>query len=133
LPTLGKNVLTVGYCADIFHACLTAVVRNHQKEKVMNTISRICARFDTLLRRQLGANYETAVQLNKKAQGGVCHLHDFCDANEILLWAFTQTLGYEPELPSEEEDETGIPGDNDMMETAYDLWHQTTGYKSELN
>jgi hypothetical protein len=35
LPTLGKNVLTVGYRADIFHAYLTAVVRNHQKEKVM--------------------------------------------------------------------------------------------------
>jgi hypothetical protein len=97
----------------------------------MNAIHRMCSRFDTLLRRDLGDDYQVAIELNKTAEGGICHLHDFCDANQYLIWAFTQTMGYEPELPSEEDD-TEMPNDNDMMESAYDLWHQTTGYKSEL-
>ena len=89
----------------------------------MNSVLRIVAKFDQLLRRELGDKYQEVIELNKTS-GPVCHAHDHCDGNEVMIWAFTQVMGYEPELP-EDSDDT-VPSDFDMMDAAYSEWRRIT-------
>lgn len=90
----------------------------------MNAVLRIVAKFDQLLRRELGDNYQVVIEKNKTS-GPVCHAHDFCDANEVMTWAFTQVMGYEPEIVDDYTDPT-IANDHDMMEAAYSEWRRIT-------
>ena len=90
----------------------------------MTAVDQIVRKFDQLLRRELGDNYQTVVELNKTS-GQVCHAHDYCDANEVMLQAFTQVMGYEPEILEDYSDPT-IAGDHDMMEAAYAEWRKMT-------
>lgn len=48
---------------------------------------------------------------NANHDGGVCHSHDFCDANEVMLTAFAEYKGREPDLDSDE--------DMDLCESAW--------------
>lgn len=89
----------------------------------MNAVEQIASKFEHLLRRELGDNYAIVVEANKTS-GDVCHAHDHCDANEIMVWAFTQVMGYEPQ-PLEDQDDT-MPTDQDMMESAYNIWRNST-------
>ena len=90
----------------------------------MNDVLRIVAKFDQLLRCELGDKYQQVVEANK-ASGPVCHAHDHCDPNEVMLQAFTEVMGYEPEI-LEDYSDPSTAGDHDMMETAYADWRRIT-------
>jgi hypothetical protein len=49
---------------------------------------------------------------------GICHSHDFCDANMVMLAAFTETMGHEPAFLTEEHAETDLNLWNDAWEIA---------------
>lgn len=97
----------------------------------MNSVQKIALRFDALLRRELGDDFAVVVEMNKTAKGGICHAHDFCDPNQVLIDAFAQEIGREPVLSSSGDDEAD--GDFDLMADAYALWHTQTGYQSGLS
>lgn len=90
----------------------------------MNSVLRIVAEFDKLLREELGDNYQVVIEKNKTS-GPVCHAHDYCDANEVMIMAFTQVMGYEPEILEDYSDPSAA-GDHDMMEVAYAEWRRIT-------
>jgi hypothetical protein len=43
------------------------------------------------------------VERNRSADAGICHSHDFIDANEMMIEAFREAFGREPELTSDED------------------------------
>jgi hypothetical protein len=86
------------------------------------------SKLDTNQRRQLMAtyfgrglyeeigedNYAEVVRRNQTAEKGICHSHDFCDANMVMHAAFTQVHGFEPALESDEW--------IDEFNAAWDIW-----------
>lgn len=54
------------------------------------------------LRGELGANWHHMTRMNREdpeaRSGGVCHSHDFCDANQVMLDAAADLLGRETRL-----------------------------------
>lgn len=62
----------------------------------------IAARFVNLLRATLTPQQFAEMQnLNAGADAGICHSHDYCDANEVMARAFAQVVGREFDLESD--------------------------------
>jgi len=62
----------------------------------------IAARFVTLLRAMLTPQQFSEMQnLNATADAGICHSHDYCDANMVMAAAFAQIVGRESNLESD--------------------------------
>ena len=61
--------------------------------------------FSSILKNWLSkAEMKEVIELNKsETDEGVCHSHDFCDANEAMDEAFTQVLGRELDLQNEDD------------------------------
>lgn len=59
------------------------------------TVQRLAGEFNRLLRDAIGGdNFDAVCQLNaKETDPNVCHSHDFCDANEVMLAAYQATVG----------------------------------------
>ena len=54
----------------------------------------IGAEFVTRLRAELSpAHFAEMQNLNSVVDDGVCHSHDYCDANEVMAAAFAQVVG----------------------------------------
>jgi hypothetical protein len=64
---------------------------------------RLARKFCEVLRRDLTASeVDMAVARNRtESHPGVCHTHDFCDANETMLEAFEAILGREMDIQSD--------------------------------
>lgn len=63
---------------------------------------QVGAAFESLLWQQLGeANYrEVAERNHRETDPNICHTHDFCDANQVMMDAFEKVLGREPDIQS---------------------------------
>jgi len=62
----------------------------------------IAARFVSLLRAMLTPQQFAEMQnLNAVADAGICHSHDYCDANMVMAAAFAQIVGRESNLESD--------------------------------
>lgn len=63
--------------------------------------------FARVLRATLDAGeIATANERNRLAAAGVCHSHDFCDANMAMLEAWTTIAGTEPDLDDDQQTAT---------------------------
>ena len=64
---------------------------------------KVGAKFESMLYATLGEeNYVEAAARNRlETDPLICHTHDFCDANQVMLDAFEAVLGYEPDIQSE--------------------------------
>ena len=49
------------------------------------------------------AHFAEMQNLNSVADDGVCHSHDYCDANEVMAEAFAQVVGREIDLQSDDD------------------------------
>ena len=51
------------------------------------------------------AEFRAAVDANKSEgpQSGVCHTHDYCDANMLMAAAWQEFFGSEPDVSKEED------------------------------
>ncbi len=61
----------------------------------MNDIERIAAEFDRRIAARLTARqYARAIALNRAEKNpGICHTHDFCDANVFMAEALETVMG----------------------------------------
>lgn len=64
---------------------------------------KVGAKFESMLYATLGdENYAEAAARNRREPDPlICHTHDFCDANQVMMDAFSAVLGYEPDIQSE--------------------------------
>ena len=76
--------------------------------------------FGSLLQEELtSAQFREAIYLNKvEAVLGVCHSHDFCDANMVMLAAFEKIMGKQPSFLDGEEDAAELELWNDAWAIA---------------
>lgn len=66
-----------------------------------DTDNRLARKFAALLRRDIGAKKLAEVNRRNARKGrhpGVCHSHDFCDANETMAEAFAEVAGRQPDV-----------------------------------
>lgn len=78
----------------------------------------LAEQFIHLLREGLGGEtLYKIVELNDAAEAGVCHSHDFCDANEVMSEAM-ESLGIDIWARPQDEEEGG------MSQWATDLWNK---------
>lgn len=69
----------------------------------MNQTTQLATLFATKLQAEIGAdNYAKMIELNAVAEPGVCHSHDFCDANMVMHEAYTEVMGFEPDFDNDE-------------------------------
>lgn len=62
-------------------------------------VRRIAKAFCEGMRETLsGRELREANLLNRERRPGVCHTHDFCDANMVMEPAFTKAMGRQPDL-----------------------------------
>lgn len=63
-----------------------------------------------------------AADPSANGDGGVCHSHDFCDANETMLTAFREVLGREVDFDAEGDADMGLCEDawNAAKRAAFD-------------
>jgi hypothetical protein len=61
-------------------------------EDRLPTVEAVASKFSELLRKELGADKMATVLERNSAETseGVCHSHDFCDANVIMCEAFSE-------------------------------------------
>ncbi len=80
-------------------------------------VTAVAEAFGEVLRQWLTpAEFETMRERNATAERGVCHSHDFCDANVAMGAAFEGVLSREPDPASEE--------DAKLWGDAWDLAHK---------
>jgi hypothetical protein len=77
-------------------------------------LEKLAFEFAKELKNELGLlGLETVNARNsKEASGSICHTHDFCDANEVMLHAFKVTYEREAVLSS---------GDSRLIDAAWTL------------
>ena len=80
----------------------------------------LCRDFELRLLVCLGqSDYPKCIASNRaEPDPRVCHSHDYCDANQTMLDAFTSTLGREPDLESD--------ADCALITAAWDQWRKET-------
>jgi hypothetical protein len=63
----------------------------------------LARRFTDLLLKEVGPNrMQQIVRMNDvETHPGICHSHDFCDANMPMYDAFCEVVGREPDLDSD--------------------------------
>ena len=85
------------------------------------TPETVAAKFLTLLRAEIGeANYRTVCERNAAAPDAtVCHSHDFCDANMVMLAVFTD-LGYDEDTVVGQTDDAQVSLWNTGWNLAFD-------------
>jgi hypothetical protein len=79
----------------------------------------IALRFDYRLRDELGdEEYQEVLKRNRTASEGVCHSHDFCDANMVMEEALIDVLGSCEVMDNDEHTE--------LWNKAWDFWKQSS-------
>jgi hypothetical protein len=70
---------------------------------ITEQIAKLADEFDAELRAELSeSDYDDAVVLNRDEESaGVCHTHDFCDANVFMAEAFEKVVGRPIDLQSD--------------------------------
>jgi len=72
------------------------------QEKVLTLV--LAARFIIGLTQELRPDqFETACVRNVNAKPGICHSHDFCDANMTMHDAWCATFNAEPDVANEKD------------------------------
>lgn len=79
---------------------------------------QVGAAFESLLWQQLGEeNYREVAERNRRETDPIiCHTHDFCDANQVMMDAFEKALGREPDIQS--------PTDMQVFDAAWAIGRQ---------
>lgn len=79
---------------------------------------QVGAAFESLLWERLGEeNYREAAERNRRETNPlICHTHDFCDANQVMMDAFEKVLGREPDIQS--------PTDMQVFDAAWAIGRQ---------
>lgn len=68
--------------------------------------------FSELLRAALSGNLEEVVHRNRaETNPNICHSHDFCDANQVMLDAYVEVYGNEPDMRSDDVEVMGYAWD----------------------
>jgi hypothetical protein len=64
---------------------------------------KVGAKFESMLYATLGEEHyvEAAARNQRENDPRICHTHDFCDANQVMIYAFNAVLGYDPDIQSE--------------------------------
>lgn len=66
-------------------------------EKIMQPQIELAQRFSELLKRVIGPSIADVISRNALEENcDVCHSHDFCDANEVMLQAW-KDCGHDPD------------------------------------
>ncbi len=88
----------------------------------MGTLQAVFAR---RLEAEVGAErYALTIERNMtQPDSHICHSHDFCDANQIMLDAFEEVHGREANVGT---DEDSAP-DMDAMQAAWNAWKAANG------
>lgn len=96
-------------------------------------VKRVAIRFSANLRKAIGeGNLETVIRRNtEEPEGsGVCHSHDFCDANIFMSAAFCEMLG------ADDPDDDGfllVMGSKSMVRAWNDAWAMARRYDFYLH
>jgi hypothetical protein len=90
---------------------------------------RLAKAFGYLMQAELSrADFTQMIALNKAMpeHSNICHSHDFCDANMVMLDAFKEVFGRDPVFLSESEDmtESEIFWLTREMERDTELWNE---------
>ncbi|MBP8275356.1 MAG: hypothetical protein KAX55_00485 [Propionivibrio sp.] len=94
-------------CEEMIDHVVTNIVETEKSdlEKKDQVTRRLSMKFGELLAETVTANdgsIEEVVRRNRdEAEPGICHSHDFCDANVVMETAFIQTLNRAPDLSSD--------------------------------
>lgn len=89
----------------------------------MNT-EKIAAEFTAILKEWLGEDFKEVVERNRtETDSGICHSHDFCDANMAMEEAFKKVVGREPFLSEDEGEaqEKRTEEDSAVWSAAWDI------------
>ncbi len=93
-------------------------------------IDKIAAKFGEYLTTAIGTvGYKKTVKLNRaEPDRHICHSHDFCDANDVMIEAFTIVMGREPECGTTPECEA----DMETINAAWSTWKSLTNAHAEF-
>jgi hypothetical protein len=88
-------------------------------EAPSDKVLKLATAFSHVLHEWIGDRMAEVVKLNgAETMEGVCHSHDFCDANMAMDAAFERAFGYSP-LDDEQRDEA----DGGMSVANMELWN----------
>lgn len=93
--------------AEMIDHVVTNIVETEKSEPEAKDqlTRRLSCKFSELLAEvvtRYDGSIEEVVRRNRdEAEPGICHSHDFCDANVVMEMAFVQTLSREPDLSSD--------------------------------
>jgi hypothetical protein len=91
------------------------------------TAKMVARKFSQLLRKEMQADLDIAIKRNRAERDhGVCHTHDFCDAN-MVMDAAMRACGIDPDKAKDEDGEPIEPFDAEFTALWNEAWNIAKG------